>query len=415
MGVAIIGVGQAGSAIVDELFADETFRLIAEPMAVNSTMRDLSNLKNLDRSYWWGISDSQGLIYCDEPGVAPEEHVVGGLGKDPQLGHDVLERNFGSMLEALDQFSAFDEEEGDEEAPFETLEANIDFAFVVFALGGGTGAGAGPQLARGIREVSVSDSTAIIAVPILPAVQRGQDGIDPGIGRECWNARFSLKHIEDAFDGVLLVDNQCIAMSSSLEGMFPDYNAYVASCLRDLIGGSILENIEPERYPDFVPQEGDLRDLVSAISLDNGDGGRPGYASMGRAAELTSNLLGYVLPGDLGYTGVDIAGLYHMCTEKQTVAGIDPDRSRKAFAMMRLPLSLLEKEAGKLDTANLLGVFNDATELGEVHYGMAATERKLASLTTAFTFEREDIDRFADISRVAEEYEDEHGVDGGSP
>lgn len=409
MGVVIAGVGQAGCAIVDELFEDEKFALIADPMAVNSTMRDLSNLTNLGRGHWWGISDSRGLIYCGDPGIAPEEHVVGGLGKDPVLANDVMERNYGSVLEALNEFGGFDEGNESQDGPFEALEAEIDFAFVVFALGGGTGAGAGPQLARAIREISVSESIAVIAVPILPAVQRGEGGLEAGIGRECWNARYSLQQIEDAFDGVLVVDNQCIAMSSSLEGLFPDYNDYIASCLKDMIGGSILEEISPEEYPDFVPQEGDLRDLVSAISFQEESSSRPGYASIGRAAEMTSSLLGYVLPGPLGRRDVDVAGLYHLCTEKQSIAGVDPGESKKAFAMLRLPLELLDGEKGKLDTANLLGVLSEATELSEVHYGMAASNRKIASLTTAFTYERDQIQRFEDIARVAEEYEDRKG------
>lgn len=414
MGVVTVGVGQAGCAILDELYEDETFELIAEPMAVNSTMRDLSNLTNLGQEHWWGISDSRGLVYCAEPGLAPEEHVVGGLGKDPVLATEVMERNFGSVLEALDEFGDFDEpdEHGGDDR-FDTLEAEIDFAFVLFALGGGTGAGAAPEMARAIREISVSESTAVIGVPILPAVQRGDEGLDPGVGRECWNARYSLQKAEEVFDGVLLVDNQCIAMSSGIEGMFPDYNRYVAACLKDVIGGSILEEISPDQYPDFVPQEADLRDLVSGISFDTSDGRRPGYASIGRAADLTSNLLGYVLPGNLGREEVDVAGLYHLCTEKQTLAGADPAESRKAFAMMRLPLDLLNEDTGKLDTANLLGVLNEATQMSEVHYGMAVSERKIASLTAAFTYERDQIDRFDDISYIAEEYEDLQ--DGGRP
>lgn len=413
MGLVMVGVGQAGCAILDDLFGDDTFPLIAEPMAVNSTLRDLSNLKNLGREHWWGISDSQGLVYCGDPSIAPEEHVVGGLGKDPALAHDVMDRNYGSVLEALDEFAGFEDgasTDGDD--PFETLEAEIDFAFVMFALGGGTGAGAGPQMARAIREVSVSESTAVIAVPILPAVTRGTDGLDPGIGRECWNARYSLRQIEDAFDGVLLVDNQCIAMSSSVEGLFPDYNAYVAACLKDLIGGSILEDIPPEEYPDFVPQEGDLRDLVSAITFNDGGSSRPGYAAMGRAAEMTSSLVGYVLPGGMGQKSVDVAGLHHLCREKQTLAGAGEMTPRKAFAMVRFPLSLLKGGDGKLDTANLLGTFNDATSGGEIHYGMAASEREVVSLTAAFTYEKDDITRFTDIERIAEQYEEAHGANG---
>ncbi len=76
-----VGAGQAGSAIVDEIFGHKNIRRIATPLVFNSTVRDLQNLSNIGEEFWYGIAEQYGLVPGTTEGF--EERVTGGFGRNP--------------------------------------------------------------------------------------------------------------------------------------------------------------------------------------------------------------------------------------------------------------------------------------------------------------------------------------------
>ena len=134
-----VGAGQAGTQIVDQIFAHDNIDLRAEPLAFNSTIQDLERLNNVPQERWYGVSESEGLVNGTVRGF--EEQVTGGFGQTPTKADRVMRRNEGEVHRVLDEV-------------YEGLEADpstLQYAFVFLGLGGGTGCGIAPHLAREIR------------------------------------------------------------------------------------------------------------------------------------------------------------------------------------------------------------------------------------------------------------------------
>jgi tubulin-like protein CetZ len=452
----MIGVGQAGGSIVDEIFSHPYMERFAKGIAINSTMKDLMNLKHIPRSNWLGISPTKGLISGKEAGF--EGQVVGGFGKDPRRAAEVMEKNFDKLLTFLEnafpaagEWSAAqpekktpprkgskdkdlddiekmiagelssgeeedwipvldsDEEEG-QEVQKRQKRGHVPFVLVVLGLGGGTGSGATATLIRAIREMSQVEPT-VIAVGILPAThehagEAGEDQADRGSLRQAWNARWALDQIEKVADGIILVDNERISFNKNVESLFPSYNSYIATSLRDLIGGPLIEEIDMSKHGEVSLPVIDIQDIVSAISFTNGDGERePGYASLGRAVELTHRFPGYLVPM-LGRREVDPVALLRLSLMKRTVAGSLPEKARKNLGFVRLPPGFLRSVDSFPMTGRVEEELGRMAELGETHFGITLTKRRVVSVTTLMTYRREDIDRLATIDRLAERYED---------
>ncbi|WP_256301402.1 hypothetical protein [Haloarchaeobius salinus] len=105
-----VGAGQAGSAIVDAVFeytSDSTLGLfggnditaLAEPMVFNSTVRDLQNLSNVDKSDQFGIADQHGIVDGTTAGF--EEQVTGGFGRDPVEADEVMGAHVDEVVDLL--------------------------------------------------------------------------------------------------------------------------------------------------------------------------------------------------------------------------------------------------------------------------------------------------------------------------
>ena len=215
MAYLTIGVGQAGCALLDSLFKYKHMKLIADPIAINSTAKDLHNLQNIKREDWYGISESKGLILGNTAGF--EEDVVGGFGKNPVSANNVIESHYQSVLDLLEKKFA----EGSEK---EATKQDIHFAFLFFGLGGGTGCGTAPYIAKALDDFT-ENKVNIISVGVLPPTRRNvvQSETD-GSDRQAWNAIYGLSHIRNATDAFILVDNQRIAFESNMESL---YNSYI--------------------------------------------------------------------------------------------------------------------------------------------------------------------------------------------
>jgi cell division GTPase FtsZ len=161
----LIGVGQAGGEVATALAEfDERFGFdaVLDAVAVNTAVADLRPL--------------------DCPTVLVGEHRVdgNGVGADNELGATVMREDAGAVLDALDG----------------RLTSRAEAVFVVAGLGGGTGSGGAPVLAR---ELSRVYDVPVYGLGVLPG---SDEGALPRV-----NAGRSLKTFAREADALLLVDN----------------------------------------------------------------------------------------------------------------------------------------------------------------------------------------------------------------
>ncbi|WP_135852189.1 FtsZ/tubulin family protein [Halorussus salinus] len=386
------GTGQAGSAIVDDVFGHRRVSTPAAPLVFNSTIRDLRNLSNVSEAHQYGIAERHGLVERGTPGF--EEQVTGGFGRNPVQADQVMESH---REELLDKLSAhFDEPDG--------TPGDIPFAFVCLGLGGGTGCGIAPHVAEAIKEYT--DGVAqVIGVAVLPNTKGpvAEDDEQISAGRQAWNTVYGLDRLEETVDGVILVDNQRLAYEDAAEGRFSEYNEYVASGLVDLISGSTLERIDPGEYDDVDPPVVDLQDVVTSLSFDTrGTNARPGYATLGRSVTMTRSLLGYLLPF-VGGQSVDSSALPRLAASKRTLSEASPDDAEKAIGLVRAPVEYVSGGSKGIETSTMRRFLESKSP--EVNMGVALTRRNLASFTSLYTYRRENVDRITEIEERADEYE----------
>lgn len=401
MPYVFVGAGQAGSAIVDEIFGHKNISKIAQPIIFNSTIRDLQNLSNIGSEHWYGIAEQYGFVRGDTAGF--EERVTGGFGRNPVQADEVMSRHRNDVRDVLDeQLSESTTQEEVEE------EADIPFTFIFIGLGGGTGCGISSHIAEEIKNYT-NGVTRTIAVCVLPNTQGpvGEDDMEATPSRQAWNARYGLNQIENAVDGIILVDNQRLAYHNAAEGQFTEYNRFIADGIVDLVSGPILERIDRSEY-DVDPPIIDLQDAITSLSLDSSNKNtKTGYASLSRAVMMTQSLMGYLIPfvGSRKITATDLWDRAHL---KQTLEEADMDDMTKAIGLLRVPSKYIKSDKYRIDTSKFRSTLT--MHCNEVNLGVTLTKRNLASFTALFTFAREDVSRITEIEELAEKYEEESGA-----
>ncbi|WP_158057576.1 tubulin/FtsZ family protein [Halorussus halophilus] len=165
MKVVLIGVGQAGGKLTQRLAEYDQkmgFGAVQGALAVNSAETDLSAL-DLDTV------------------LVGQDRVKGhGVGGDNELGAEVMQNDATEVMDALDG----------------RITAQAEAIFVVAGLGGGTGSGGAPVLARELNRV--------YDIPVYGL------GVLPGRGEGAMyqvNAGRSLKTLVREADATLLIDN----------------------------------------------------------------------------------------------------------------------------------------------------------------------------------------------------------------
>ena len=181
MKTVLIGVGQAGgkvTAALREFDREMGFDAIRGALAVNSAKADLKPLPT-------------------DTVLVGQDRVNGhGVGGDNELGAEVMEADAGEVMSALDG----------------RITAEAEAIFVVAGLGGGTGSGGAPVLAKELNRVY---EMPVYALGILPGANEG--------AMYQVNAGRSLKTLAREADAVLLIDND--AWRSSGESMEEGFQA----------------------------------------------------------------------------------------------------------------------------------------------------------------------------------------------
>lgn len=187
MKLAFIGLGQAGGKIVDEFLrydADTGTGFVESAIAVNTAKTDL-----------------RGLNYIPEGNriLIGQSRVKGhGVGADNELAAEIAQDNTDEIQGALDSVPVHE----------------IDGFLIVAGLGGGTGSGVGPVLARELKRIYTEP---VYGLGILPASDEG--------GIYTMNAARSLQTYVRETDNLLLFDNDAWRETGeSMQGGFEALN-----------------------------------------------------------------------------------------------------------------------------------------------------------------------------------------------
>jgi cell division GTPase FtsZ len=167
----IIGFGQAGGKILDLFLGREKeagSNIKIKPLAVNTARTDLMGLRFVPK-------ECRLLIGQSDPRVKGH-----GVGTDNRLGAKVAQEEIDTILNAIDKMGTHD----------------IDAFLIIAGLGGGTGSGGSPVLAKHLSEMYPEP---VYAVGILPAPEEGK--------LYSLNAARSMISLLKCVDNLILVDN----------------------------------------------------------------------------------------------------------------------------------------------------------------------------------------------------------------
>lgn len=191
MKLALIGVGQAGGKVVDALI-DYDRRTqsdyIVDAVAVNTARADLKGLRNVptSRQLLLGTSRVKGH----------------GVGADNELGAEVTSEDVGDVVSMIDDLPVHE----------------VDAFLVVAGLGGGTGSGGAPVIARELKHLYTEP---VYGLGILPARDEG--------GIYTLNAARSLQTFVGEVDNLILFDNEAWRRTGeSLESGYSEINTELA-------------------------------------------------------------------------------------------------------------------------------------------------------------------------------------------
>ncbi|KAB1188819.1 MULTISPECIES: tubulin/FtsZ family protein [Haloferax] len=191
MKLALIGVGQAGGKVVDALI-DYDRRTksdyIVDTIAVNTARADLMGLRFVPEAHQVLVGTSRVKGH--------------GVGADNELGAEVTAEDVGDILSKVDDLPVHE----------------IDAFLIVAGLGGGTGSGGAPVIARELKHIYTEP---VYGLGILPARNEG--------GIYTLNAARSLQTFVGEVDNLILFDNEAWRRSGeSLESGYSEINTELA-------------------------------------------------------------------------------------------------------------------------------------------------------------------------------------------
>jgi len=232
----MIGFGQAGGKILDKFLEYDQrtgSSIVRAAVAVNTAKADL-----------------MGLEYVPEANrvLIGQSRVKGhGVGADNELGAEVAEEDIDEVMSAMDDIPAHE----------------VDAFLVIAGMGGGTGSGGGPVLARHLKRIYTEP---VYALGVLP-------GSDEG-GIYTLNAARSFQTFVRETDNLLVFDNDAWRQAGeSVQGGYDEINEEIVRRFGLLFGAG------------EVHQEGEVAESVvdSSEIINTLSGG--GVSTIGYASE----------------------------------------------------------------------------------------------------------------------------------
>jgi cell division GTPase FtsZ len=347
MKVVLIGIGQAGGKVTQRLAEydyEMGFGAVQGAIAVNTAQTDLQ-----------GLDIDTMLIGRDRV----KGHGVGG---DNELGAEIMQDEATEVMDGLD----------------ERLATDAEAVVIVAGLGGGTGSGGAPALARELNRIY---DVPIYVLGILP-------GRDEGSIYQA-NAGRSLKTIAREADSLLLVDNDAWRSSGeSMEEGFAEINDKIAQRV-----GLLFASGEIEAADDVAESVVDSSEIIN--TLRPGGMAVLGYASAAASEDAGENVNAITsTTRNALLTGTSVPNVVKSETALLVVAG-QPERiSRKGVERAR---SWVEEETGSMQVRG--GDFPLDSE-------------RIAALVLLGGIERSNrIDQFMERAREAHEARPEAGED----
>ena len=236
MKLALIGFGQAGGKVVDEFLAfdariDGGFAESA--IAVNSATTDLKGLEHVPM-------ENRVLI--------GQARVKGhGVGADNELGAAIAKSDSDEMQAAIDRIPAHE----------------IDAFLVVAGMGGGTGSGGAPVLARQLKRIYTQP---VYGLGLLPGTDEGSI--------YTLNAARSFRTLVDEVDNLLVFDND--AWRSAGESVGSGYDRINREIAERF--GLLFAAGEVQRGDHVAESVVDSSEIINTLS-------RGGVSTIGYASE----------------------------------------------------------------------------------------------------------------------------------
>ncbi|MEF8814221.1 MAG: tubulin/FtsZ family protein [Halovenus sp.] len=296
MKVVLIGVGQAGGKVTEELArfdADTGFGAVQGAFAVNTAETDLQSL-------------------AIDTMLIGRDRVKGhGVGGDNELGAEIMGTEATEVMDQLDG----------------RITTEAEAVIVVASLGGGTGSGGAPALAKALGRVY---EMPIYVLGILP-------GRDEGSIYQA-NAGRSLKTVARESDTAILIDNDAWRKSDETvaEG-FEHINQQIAQRVGLLLAaGEVVEGVGESVV--------DSSEIIN--TLQGGGIACVGYASAEASPDAAENVNAITsLTRKALLSGMSLPNAVDAEAALLVIAG-DPDRiARKGLERAR---SWLEDETGSM-------------------------------------------------------------------
>ncbi len=183
--IKVIGVGGAGNNAVDRLI--ESGLSCAEYIVVNTDNQALARSKASKRIQI-GVQLTKGL----------------GAGADPDMGKAAAEENKAEIQEAL---------------------KNTDLLFITAGMGGGTGTGAAPIIAKIAQEMKIL-TVAVVTLPFTFEAKRRMD-----------NAMLGIEELRKSVDSIITIPNDKIRQVVPKGTSFPEALKVADEVLRQGIRG----------------------------------------------------------------------------------------------------------------------------------------------------------------------------------
>ena len=204
MKLAMIGFGQAGGKIVDKFLEyDERSGsgIVRSAVAVNTAKADLLGLERVPE-------DNRVLI--------GQARVKGhGVGADNELGAEIAEEDIDEVQGAIDNIPVHE----------------VDAFLIIAGLGGGTGSGGSPVLAKHLKRIYTEP---VYGVGVLPG---GDEG-----GIYTLNAARSFQTFVREVDNLLVFDNDAWRKSGeSVQGGYDEINDEIVKRFGILFGAGEVE------------------------------------------------------------------------------------------------------------------------------------------------------------------------------
>ncbi|WP_136688901.1 tubulin/FtsZ family protein [Halorhabdus amylolytica] len=271
MKLAMIGFGQAGGKIVDKFLEyDERTDsgIVRSAVAVNTAKADLLGLERVPEK-------NRVLI--------GQARVKGhGVGADNELGAEIAEEDIDEIQGAIDNIPVHE----------------VDAFLIVAGLGGGTGSGGSPVLAKHLKRIYTEP---VYGLGILP-------GSDEG-GIYTLNAARSFQTFVREVDNLLVFDNDAWRQTGeSMEGGYAEINDEIVKRFGILFGAG-----EVEKHGEVAESVVDSSEIINTL-----DGG--GVSTVGYAAEEVDlegsggGLLSRFRGGDGGDDGLETANTTNRIT-----------------------------------------------------------------------------------------------------